>query len=120
MIRERVLIDRGRAAASVQLKTNFKFCGVRLDAPARSLVPPVPLARLRVGSLAVVDAVESGSPVTRRLLDLGFVPGTRVRVLRRAPLGDPTLYELRGTQLCLRRTEAERVRVRPLPPGSAP
>jgi len=56
--------------------------------------------------------------VSRRLLDLGFVPGTRVRVVRRAPLGDPTLYELRGTQLCLRRSEAARVRVRALPPGS--
>jgi ferrous iron transport protein A len=87
----------------------------RLDAPAASLVP---LARLPIGAAAVVDSVESGSPVTRRLLDLGFVPGTRVRAVRRAPLGDPTLYELRGAQLCLRRSEARRVRVRPLPAGS--
>ena len=78
----------------------------RLDALAASLVP---LARLPLGAAAVVDSVESGSPVTRRLLDLGFVPGTRVRAVRRAPLGDPTLYELRGTQLCLRRSEAARV-----------
>jgi Fe2+ transport system protein FeoA len=109
----------GRPPASVPIEKLFQFCGVRLDPLAPSLAPPVPLARLRVGSLAVVDGVESGSPVSRRLLDLGFVPGTPVRVLRRAPLGDPTLYEVRGTRLCLRRTEAERVRVRPLPAGSA-
>lgn len=56
--------------------------------------------------------------MSRRLEDLGFVPGTRVRALRRAPLGDPTLYEVRGTQLCLRRSEALRVRVRLLPAGT--
>lgn len=68
----------------------------------------------------MVESVEDGSPVSRRLLDLGFLPGTTVRALRRAPLGDPTVYEVRGAQLCLRRSEAGRVRVRCLPPGSAP
>lgn len=47
----------------------------------------------------------------RRLADLGFLPGTEVRVVRRAPLGDPTVFELRGFQLCLRRSEAALVRV---------
>jgi Fe2+ transport system protein FeoA len=70
--------------------------------------------------VGVVEHVDPGSPVSRRLLDLGFVPGTRVRVLRRAPLGDPTVYELRGTQLCLRRSEAARVWVRPLDAHTAP
>lgn len=73
------------------------------------------LALLPVGGSAIVDAVANDSPVSTRLLDLGFVPGTVVRALRRAPLGDPTLYELRGTQLCLRRSEAERIEVRALP-----
>ncbi len=68
----------------------------------------------------MVEAVADGSPVSARLLDLGFVPGTEVRALRRAPLGDPTLYELRGTQLCLRRSEAERIQVRALPERKTP
>ena len=34
-----------------------------------------------------------------------------VEVLRRAPLGDPTVFELHGYQLCLRRSESQRVRV---------
>jgi len=32
-------------------------------------------------------------------------------VIRRAPLGDPTVFELHGYQLCLRRSESARVRV---------
>jgi Fe2+ transport system protein FeoA len=79
----------------------------------------IPLAQLALGAVAVVEAVEPGTGVGHRLFDLGFLPGTTVRALRRAPLGDPTLYEVRGTQLCLRRSEAQRVRVRPLAPATA-
>ena len=77
------------------------------------------LARLPVGEAARVESVADDSPVSARLLDLGFVPGTEVRALRRAPLGDPTLYELRGAQLCLRRSEAERIQVSLLPAREA-
>ena len=38
----------------------------------------------------------------------------RLRVIRRAPLGDPTTYELRGSRFCLRRAEAERIAVTPI------
>ena len=78
--------------------------------------PPVALptlADLAPGSTARVAVVDAQSPIGRRLLDLGFVPGTPVRVLRRAPLGDPVEYELRGTRLCLRRSEALRIQVGP-------
>jgi ferrous iron transport protein A len=79
----------------------------------RVIVPDgIALAGLRPGSVAVILDVEKDTPEGRRLGDLGFVRGTTVRVLKRAPLGDPTVYDLRGYRLCLRRTEADRVRVR--------
>lgn len=73
----------------------------------------VPLAELRPGTEAVVVRVEFAvSPATaRRLADLGFTPGTRVRVERRAPLRDPVLYRLRDYAVCLRRAQAACVRV---------
>jgi ferrous iron transport protein A len=74
---------------------------------------PVALADLEPGQEARVCAVDGDGPEARRLQDLGFVPGTAVRVLERAPLGDPTVYRLRGTSLCLRRSEALRIAVRP-------
>ena len=81
--------------------------------PPGRLNGAVSLAELEPGSLVVVDSVDDSGPIGRRLLDLGFLPRTPVRVLRRAPLGDPVVFELRGTKLCLRRREASRVRVRP-------
>ena len=75
--------------------------------------PPPSLAQLPRGRAGVVEAVDGEDAVARRLRDLGFLPGTRVVMVRRAPLGDPTVYELRGTRFCLRRSEAGRVRMRP-------
>jgi ferrous iron transport protein A len=72
----------------------------------------ISLAGLEPGCVAVILEVDRTSSEGQRLLDLGFVPDTEVRVLTRAPLGDPMVYCLRGTHLCLRSTEADRVRVR--------
>lgn len=69
--------------------------------------------RLRVVGVAGEDAV------ARRLADLGIRVGTLIECLRRAPLGDPSVFELCGYQLCLRRTESARVRVTDLGTGEA-
>jgi ferrous iron transport protein A len=77
----------------------------------------LPLASLEPGTRGVVVGVVADGPIGRRLLDLGFSANTEVQVVRRAPLGDPSVYQLRGTQLCLRRTEALLVQVLPLREG---
>ena len=64
------------------------------------------------GESATIVSIDDTGPIGRRLLDLGLLPGTRVRALRYAPLGDPGVFELRGYRLCLRRTETGRVRIR--------
>ncbi len=52
--------------------------------------------------------------VSRRLRELGFVPGTTVSVLRRGPLGDPLQLELRGYRICLRKNDLAPIHVEPL------
>ena len=75
--------------------------------------PPVPLASLKPGMRCTVARIDPGGGIDRRLLDLGFVPDTPVRVMRRAPLGDPVSYALRGFEICLRNSEAARIWVYP-------
>jgi ferrous iron transport protein A len=54
----------------------------------------------------------SGEPAVReRLAELGLTPGQRVRLLRRAPLGDPLELLVRGYRLAVRRDEADAVEV---------
>jgi ferrous iron transport protein A len=88
---------------------------------AASELAPAPhlflLSELAPGQRGVIVALDASGPIGTRLGDLGFVPGTEIAVIRRAPLGDPTVYALRGCELALRRSEAGRVHVRPEPAG---
>ncbi len=47
----------------------------------------------------------------QRLMEMGLVKGTRLRVLRRAPFGDPIQLEVRHTSLSLRKQTAARIEV---------
>ncbi len=46
-----------------------------------------------------------------RMLQMGFTPGTHVRIVRRAPLADPVEVKVRGTRMLLRRDECQNIRV---------
>ncbi|MCB9880389.1 MAG: FeoA domain-containing protein [Planctomycetes bacterium] len=59
-------------------------------------------------SAKIVDVDPAVSP---RLAALGFCRGTVLRLDRRAPLGDPRIFELRGTRLALRKSDARLIRV---------
>jgi Fe2+ transport system protein FeoA/Mn-dependent DtxR family transcriptional regulator len=80
--------------------------------PAPAL--PVPLGELPVGSRARVAEVQGVGKHQRRMLDMGFVPGAGVTVARRAPLGDPIEYRIKGTAVALRREDADSVLVEEL------
>jgi ferrous iron transport protein A len=60
----------------------------------------------------VVEAVGGDRAFRRRIMEMGLVPGTPVRVIAVAPLGDPLTLELRGGRLSIRKSEAAEVRVR--------
>ncbi len=47
----------------------------------------------------------------RRLLEMGFVPGTDVRVVGRAPMGDPLQLEVGGGRLSIRKAQAAAILV---------
>ncbi|MHC1625089.1 MAG: FeoA family protein [Methermicoccaceae archaeon] len=50
----------------------------------------------------------------KRVLDMGFVPGVEVEVIKKAPLGDPIEFKLKGYHLSLRKKEAETIVVEPV------
>lgn len=45
----------------------------------------------------------------KRMMDLGLVPGTPVKIVRKAPLGDPLIVQIRGYQISFRMAEANRI-----------
>ncbi len=71
----------------------------------------VSLDRLRVGARARVLAVNGEGAVTRRLMEMGVIPGAPVRIVKCAPLGDPLEVRVRNYHLALRRNEAQNISV---------
>ena len=69
------------------------------------------LKSLKDGQSGVVDRIQLTGATKRRLLEMGIPPGTRVGVLKRAPLGDPIEILLRGFSLTIRGTDAEKILV---------
>jgi len=61
-------------------------------------------------SVSVVKVHGTGA-LRRRLLDMGITKGTKVDVLKMAPLGDPIEVTVRGYDLSLRKAEGEIVEV---------
>lgn len=75
------------------------------------------LGRLPYRTPAQIQAIEGDRAFRRRLLELGFLPGTEVMLLGAAPMGDPLELEIRGCRFSLRRAEAERILVSPALPA---
>jgi ferrous iron transport protein A len=69
------------------------------------------LESIVVGGTATVADVLGDDAVALRLLEMGLTPGVSVRLVGRAPLGDPLELELRGYRLSIRCAEAARVTV---------
>ena len=66
----------------------------------------LPLVDLEVGQSGELVR-DSEEDVPERLRELGFVPGTKVTLVRRGALGDPIELELRGFRMCLRRRDLD-------------
>jgi ferrous iron transport protein A len=71
--------------------------------------PECALSDLNVGESGNIVRVGLRGRARRRLLEMGFVAGERVRLERVAPLGDPLAVRLKGYQLALRKADAERI-----------
>jgi ferrous iron transport protein A len=73
------------------------------------------LAQLTPGQRATVLGTDpqANPAVANRLGQLGFRATAQVDVIRRAPLGDPTIYRVQDTELCLRDREARLIHVVP-------
>jgi ferrous iron transport protein A len=76
-----------------------------------------PLTSLSLGSAATVTQINVPPAGRSRLMEMGLLVGTRVELVRFAPLGDPVEIKVRGYHLTLRKSEAEQILVNAAGPG---
>ena len=69
------------------------------------------LADLKVGESAVVADLKLAPAIAEHLMNLGFVPGLVVKVLRCGPGGDPRVYRVDGTEIAMRRDLSQQIDV---------
>jgi len=69
------------------------------------------LTDLRNGQKAIIRSIEVNGLNRRRFFDLGFIPGTEVRLAFKSPLADPIAYNIRGTVIAIRNEEAKNIKI---------
>lgn len=69
------------------------------------------LSQLEPGTTARVFRLEAVGATRRHLQDLGLIPGTLVKSIRRSPAGDPVAYNIRGAVIALREEDSQLIYV---------
>ncbi len=69
------------------------------------------LSEVPTGSEAEIRGFSPLCKEAARLREMGLLPGTRIRLIRWAPLGDPVEIKVRGYNLSLRRHQADQIEV---------
>jgi len=72
---------------------------------------PQPLTSVALGTTATVTELNLPAASRPRLMEMGLLVGTKVELVRFAPLGDPVEIKVRGYNLTLRKSEAEQILV---------
>lgn len=72
------------------------------------------LGELNQGESGVIQKVRGRGAFRKRIMEMGFVAGKNVEVIKRAPLRDPIEYSIMGYQISLRKEEADLIELMPV------
>jgi Fe2+ transport system protein FeoA len=85
---------------------------LQLSGNNEQAAPAATLVDLGRGDAAILDRIELPGEEARRLMELGFLPGTRITAGLSAPGGDPRVFQVDGSEIALRRETARKLKVR--------
>ncbi len=68
-------------------------------------------AQLELGQKATVIGIRADESNRLRMIQMGVTAHAPIRIVKRAPLGDPLELEIRGYRVCLRKAQAESILV---------
>ena len=70
------------------------------------------LSNIKKGQSGVIQEINIENPKRKiHLLEMGLTIGTKIKVKKVAPMGDPISIELRGYELCISKKDASKIRV---------
>ena len=69
------------------------------------------LTELRIGERAIIQSIESTN-ISSTLLEMGFTPGSEVKIKMKAPFGDPIAVNVMRSTIAIRLQDAELIAVK--------
>ena len=69
------------------------------------------LNSVKAGKQATVKSIKGTGSTRRRIMDMGIIKGETIKVVKRAPFGDPIEFKVKGYNLTLRKSEAKLIEV---------
>lgn len=78
------------------------------------------LTDIPTGSSCIISKVHGHGGFRHRIMEMGFIKGEKVDVIKNAPLMDPIEYSIMGSHVSLRRSEADKIEVVALEEGFHP
>ena len=70
------------------------------------------LSRMKKGQSGIIQEINIENPKRKiHLLEMGLTVGTKIKVKKVAPMGDPISIELRGYELCISKKDSSKIRV---------
>lgn len=70
------------------------------------------VSELEAGEKGIIATFDDSNDISLRLQEMGIIPGEVVKVLRRAPMGDPVEVRIKEYNLSLRQKEADLIKIR--------
>jgi len=64
---------------------------------------------LPLNTVGIIDKLNCNENIRRRMLDLGFINGTKITPVFKSPSGDPIAYEIRKTLIALRKEDSSTI-----------
>ncbi len=86
----------------------FVICGI-MDATTKRI--DVTLKDLPIGGSARISKTGGNGELRQHFLDMGVIPGTIVKKIKLAPMGDPIEFDVNGYELTMRVSDAEKIEV---------
>jgi ferrous iron transport protein A len=98
-------IDKNFGPAHTESKMQLSGNSSQPDVLSATLVD------LRRGDAGILQKIDLPREDARRLMELGFLPGTRITAGLSAPGGDPRVFQVDGSEIALRRDTAKKLTV---------
>jgi len=71
----------------------------------------ISLRQMQVDQTGTIASVKGKGELSRRIRDMGLIPGKEIKIMGRAPLHDPVSLRIMGFTLTLRNNEADHIEV---------